>query len=60
MFGDFSLAENTYAATALIAAGIAILARFVSRVIDSRHLRGLSRGAAFNKFRARCQDKPRK
>ncbi len=55
MFGDFSLWENTYAAIALIAAGIAILAHFVSRVIVSRHLRGLSRSAAFNKFRARVK-----
>ena len=55
MFGDFSLGENTYAAIALIAAGIAILAHFVSRVIVSRHLRGLSRGAAFNKFLARIK-----
>jgi hypothetical protein len=55
MFGDFSLGENTYAAIALIAAGIAILAHFVSRVIVSRHLRGLSRGAAFNKFCARIK-----
>ena len=47
--------RRPYAAIALIAAGIAILAHFVSRVIVSRHLRGLSRGAAFNKFRARIK-----
>jgi hypothetical protein len=51
----FLARENAYAAIALIAAGIAILAHFASRVIVSRHLRGLSRGAAFNKFRARIK-----
>jgi cell division transport system permease protein len=42
MFGDFSLGENIYAAIALIAAGIAIVTGFVSRVIVFRHLRDLS------------------
>ena len=42
MFGDFSLGLNIYAAIALIAAGIAIVTGFVSRIIVSRHLRGLS------------------
>ena len=42
MFGDFSLGLNIYAAIALIAAGIAIVTGFVSRVIVYRHLRGLS------------------
>jgi cell division transport system permease protein len=42
MFGDFSLGLNIYAAIALIAAGIAIVTGFVSRIIVYRHLRGLS------------------
>jgi cell division transport system permease protein len=42
MFGDFSLGWNIYAAIALIAAGIAIVTGFVSRVIVFRHLRDLS------------------
>ncbi|MGH6801059.1 MAG: cell division protein FtsX [Methylocella sp.] len=42
MFGDFSLRWNIYAAIALIAAGIAIVTGFVSRVIVFRHLRDLS------------------
>ena len=42
MFGDFSLGLNIYATIALIAAGIAIVTGFVSRVIVYRHLRGLS------------------
>jgi cell division transport system permease protein len=42
MFGDFSLGLNIYGAIALIAAGIAIVTGFVSRVIVYRHLRGLS------------------
>lgn len=42
MFGDFALGPNIYAAIALIAAGIAIVTGFVSRVIVYRHLRGLS------------------
>ena len=42
MFGDFSLGLNIYAAIALIAAGIAIVTGFVSRVIVYRHLQGLS------------------
>jgi len=41
-FGDFSLGLNIYAAIALIAAGIAIVTGFVSRIIVYRHLRGLS------------------
>jgi cell division transport system permease protein len=42
MFGDFSLGFNIYGAIALIAAGIAIVTGFVSRVIVYRHLRDLS------------------
>ncbi|MDQ6702242.1 MAG: ABC transporter permease [Pseudomonadota bacterium] len=42
MFGDFSLGPNIYAAIALIAAAIAIVTGFVSRVIVFRHLRDLS------------------
>jgi cell division transport system permease protein len=42
MFGDFSLGLNIHGAIALIAAGIAIVTGFVSRVIVYRHLRGLS------------------
>jgi cell division transport system permease protein len=42
MFGDFSLGKNIYAAIALIAAGIAIVTGFVSRVIVFRRLRDLS------------------
>ncbi len=42
MFGDFSLGKNIYAAIALIAAGVAIVTGFVSRVIVFRHLRDLS------------------
>ena len=42
MFGDFSLGLNIYAAITLIAAGIAIVTGFVSRVIVYRHLRGLN------------------
>lgn len=42
MFGDFSLGLNIYAVIALIAAGIAIVTGFVSRVIVYRHLRGLN------------------
>ena len=42
MFGDFSLGWNIYGAIALIAAGIAIVTGFVSRIIVYRHLRGLS------------------
>jgi cell division transport system permease protein len=42
MFGDFSLGLNIYATIALIAAGIAIVTGFVSRVIVYRHLRDLS------------------
>jgi cell division transport system permease protein len=42
MFGDFSLGLNIYGAIALIAAGIAIVTGFVSRVIVYRHLHGLS------------------
>jgi cell division transport system permease protein len=42
MFGDFSLGRNIYATIALIAAGIAIVTGFVSRVIVFRHLRDLS------------------
>jgi cell division transport system permease protein len=42
MFGDFSLGWNIYAAIALVAAAIAIVTGFVSRVIVFRHLRDLS------------------
>jgi cell division transport system permease protein len=42
MFGDFSLGLNIYAAIAVIAAGIAIVTGFVSRIIVYRHLRDLS------------------
>jgi cell division transport system permease protein len=42
MFGDFELGGNIYAAIAFIAAGIAIVTGFVSRVIVFRHLRDLS------------------
>jgi cell division transport system permease protein len=42
MFGDFSLSRNVYVAIALIAAGIAIVTGFVSRVMVYRHLRDLS------------------
>jgi cell division transport system permease protein len=42
MFGDFSLGANIYGAIALIAAGIAIVTGFVSRVIVYRHLRDLN------------------
>jgi cell division transport system permease protein len=42
MFGDFSLGLNIYVAIAGIAAGIAIVTGFVSRIIVYRHLRGLS------------------
>ncbi|HTV33613.1 MAG TPA: ABC transporter permease [Methylocella sp.] len=42
LFGDFSLGANIYGAIALIAAGIAIVTGFVSRIIVFRHLRGLS------------------
>ncbi len=41
MFGDFSLGGNIYAAIALIAAGVAIVTGFVSRVIVFRHLQDL-------------------
>lgn len=42
MFGSFALGPNVYAAIVLIAAGIAIVTGFVSRVIVFRHLRELS------------------
>ncbi|HUI22216.1 MAG TPA: ABC transporter permease [Methylocella sp.] len=42
MFGDFSLGPNIYGAIALIAAGVAIVTGFVSRVIVYRHLRDLN------------------
>jgi cell division transport system permease protein len=42
MFGDFSLGENVYVAIALIAAGIALVTGFVSRITVYRHLRDLS------------------
>jgi cell division transport system permease protein len=42
MFGDFSLGLNVYAAILLIAAGIALVTAFVSRVIVFRHLRDLN------------------
>lgn len=42
LFGDFSLGPIIYGAIALIAAGIAIVTGFVSRIIVYRHLRGLS------------------
>ncbi|WOJ90976.1 ABC transporter permease [Methylocapsa polymorpha] len=42
MFGDFALGPNVYGAIVLIAAGIAIVTGFVSRVIVFRHLRDLS------------------
>jgi len=42
MFGDFSLGFHVYAAIALIAACIALVTGFVSRVIVFRHLRELS------------------
>ncbi|MGH6849431.1 MAG: hypothetical protein ACREDD_03100 [Methylocella sp.] len=37
VFGDLPLAETIYADIALIAAGIAIVTRFVSRGIVARH-----------------------
>lgn len=42
MFGGFALGPNVYAAIALIAAGLAVVTGFVSRVIVSRHLRELN------------------
>jgi cell division transport system permease protein len=42
MFGDFALGPNLYGSIVLIAAGIAIVTGFVSRVIVFRHLRDLN------------------
>jgi cell division transport system permease protein len=42
MFGGFALGPNVYAAITLIAAGLAVVTGFVSRVIVYRHLRGLN------------------
>lgn len=42
MFGGFSLVPGIYGVIALIAAGIAIVTGFVSRIIVFRHLRDLS------------------
>lgn len=42
MFGNFALGPNLYAAIALIAAGIALVTGFVSRIIVFRHLRELN------------------
>jgi cell division transport system permease protein len=42
LFGNFALEAKGYGAILLIAAGIAVITGFVSRIIVFRHLRGLN------------------